>query len=235
MTHNAIMFLLCAVLLQSCNSQTKNKAEDKVEKTSVSLPFDLASLTLNEDINEILSSVKLSKKDTVQSDDLTYLGNERIAFNIDKVLNYKGINLKGENNKNNVVFHYGVIDSEIGPVFNERNNILGMYQLNIYTEIEKKTLFEALEKTLNKPVFDTIDEWLEPNIVDNNITLTKNKIKREVYVWKKRDLIYYYFKLEIQNSPQKDICNLFVFNSKHKEWMKLLNAVGYPHLDKILK
>jgi hypothetical protein len=235
MTHNAIMFLLCAVLLQSCNSQTKNKAEEKVEKTSVSLPFDLAGLTLNEDINDILSSVKLSKKDTVQSNDLTYLGNERIVFNTDKVLKFKGINLKAVDNKNNVVFHYGQIDSEIGPLYNEKNDILGMYQLNIYTEIEEESLFEALKTGFNKPVFDTIKEGVESDIVDNNIIPTKNKFKQVVYIWKNKNLVYYYFKLEIQNRPQEDICKLFVFNCKHKEWMDLLSALGYPHLNEILK
>jgi hypothetical protein len=224
------IIIICFILsLQSCKSDVKK------QDIQIKQPFDLADLTLNEDINDLLSSVKLSKKDTVKSDNLTYLGNERVAFNIDKVLNFKRINLKGESNKNNVIFHYGVVDSEIGPLFNERNNILGMYQLNIYTEIEKKTLFEVLEKTLNKPVFDTIVEGVEADIIDNNIIPTKNKTKRVVSIWKKSNLIYYYFKLETKNSPEKDICNLFVFNNKHKEWMELLNASGYPYLDKILK
>lgn len=61
-------------------------------------------------------------KDTVQADDITLMGNERFAFASGKLLKYDGTSLEGKNdyNTNKVIFHYGKVEKEFGPIANEK-------------------------------------------------------------------------------------------------------------------
>ena len=106
-----------------------------------------------------------------------------------------------------------------------------MYQLDIYTEQEKTALLDNLNKTLQKPSFDTIHEGFESEVKDNEIIQTQNKLRQEVAIWRNKDMLYYYCETKIDNRPDEYRCNLFVF--KNKEWKDLLKGSGYPDLDKI--
>lgn len=218
--------------ISSCNpKETKNGA--KVETKAMTGISDLASLTMGENINDILKSNGLTANDTVQSNDVTLIGNERLAFGAAGLLKYNSVRLDGKNNynANKVVFHYGKVDQEIGPIANEKNDELGMYQLNIYTEPEKTALLENLNKTLQKPVFTTIHESFDSEVKDNTISQTQNKFRQEVAIWKVKDLVYYYCETKIDNKPEEYRCNLFVF--KNREWKDLLKGSGYPDLSNI--
>ncbi len=220
--------------ITSCGpKEKKNDAQTAAEVQPLTGISDLASLTIGENINDILKAGGLTIKDTVQTGDVTLLGNERLAFGSGKFLKYNGAALEGKNayNTNKVIFHYGKVDQEIGPVSDEKNDELGMYQLNIYTEPEKKALFESLNKTLRKPVFTTVHESFESEVKDNNIIQTQNKFRQEVAIWKINDLIYYSCETKIDNKPEEYRCNLFVFKSR--EWANLLKGSGYPDLNKI--
>ncbi|WP_123868175.1 hypothetical protein [Chryseobacterium lactis] len=221
--------------LGSCNQQEKKKGESQMESRNDTQtgPFNLASLKVGQNINDILKSGGITTKDTVHCDDVTLIGNERLAFTSEKMLHFNGISLDGKNSKNTnkVLLHFGKVDQEIGPLANEKEDELGMYQLDIYTEKENKALFENLNQTFQKPVFTTIHESLESEVKDNEIIQTPNKFKQEVAIWKENGLIYYYCETQIDNKPDEYRCNLFVF--KDKEWKDLLKGAGYPDLDKI--
>ena len=150
-----LLIFLVLIILQSCNSQTAKK-EKEMKKSTISKPFDLVNLTLNEDINDILSSVNLSQKDTVKNNEVTLIGNERLVFDSDKLLIFNKIKLANKNNfeTNSVIFHYGKIDPEIGALNNEKNNIVGMYQINLYSENEIQNLLQNLNLSLGKGFFE---------------------------------------------------------------------------------
>ncbi len=118
--------ILMTVLLQSCNSQEKkgNKNNGTMQQ-----PFDLANLTLNENIDDILLTTHTSLNDTLIVNDYTYLGNQRVAFSEKNLLVFNGAQLFNKNDevKSQVLFHYGKIDKEFGAIYNEKDNILGMY------------------------------------------------------------------------------------------------------------
>jgi hypothetical protein len=213
-----IPICLVLLMLQSCNSQTKNKEEQKdqkmVDKSIVLQPFDLANLTMNEDINDILSSVKLSRKDTIKNDNLTSIGNEKLVFDSEKLLIFNGVQLANKNNRgiNNVIFHYGKIDKEIGPLFNEKNNIIGMYQINLYTKTESENLLKYLNLKFKQPK--------KYNLMSTN-----------TYLWVNNNICYYYYTFddtENKTEDDNDACNriLFVYKKSDKEWVGFIGALG---------
>ena len=232
---NYILIPLICLGLASCDKQ-KNKSTRALVETQGSTqtePFNLAKLKAGQNINEILKSAGATAKDAVRTSEVTLIGNDRLAFASKELLHFNGIDLEGKNNKNTnkVLLHYGKVDQEIGPLGNEKEDELGMYQIDIYTEQEKMALFENLNKTLQKPSFDTIRESFESEIKDNEIIQTHNKLRQEVAIWKNKDLLYYYCETKIDNRPDEYRCNLFVF--KNKEWKDFLKGSGYPDMDKI--
>ncbi|UKB80822.1 hypothetical protein [Chryseobacterium sp. MEBOG07] len=232
---NYILIPLICLGLASCDKQ-KNKSTRALVETQGSTqtePFNLAKLKAGQNINEILKSAGATAKDAVRTSEVTLIGNDRLAFASKELLHFNGIDLEGKNNKNTnkVLLHYGKVDQEIGPLGNEKEDELGMYQIDIYTEQEKMALFENLNKTLQKPSFDTIRESFESEIKDNEVIQTHNKLRQEVAIWKNKDLLYYYCETKVDNRPDEYRCNLFVF--KNKEWKDFLKGSGYPDMDKI--
>ncbi|MDW9380459.1 hypothetical protein [Chryseobacterium sp. JV558] len=226
--------VICLGLI-SC-SQQKNKDTELVLETKGSTqtePFNLAQIKTGQNINEILKSAGATAKEAVRTSEVTLIGNEKLAFSSKELLHFNGIDLEGKNNKNTnkVILHFGKVDQEIGPLANEKEDELGMYQLDIYTEQEKTALLDNLNKTLQKPSFDTIHEGFESEVKDNEIIQTQNKLRQEVAIWRNKDMLYYYCETKIDNRPDEYRCNLFVF--KNKEWKDLLKGSGYPDLDKI--
>jgi hypothetical protein len=232
---NYILIPLICLGIASCDKQ-KNKSTRALVETQGSTqtePFNLAKLKAGQNINEILKSAGATAKDAVRTSEVTLIGNDRLAFASKELLHFNGIDLEGKNNKNTnkVLLHYGKVDQEIGPLGNEKEDELGMYQIDIYTEQEKMALFENLNKTLQKPSFDTVRESFESEIKDNEIIQTHNKLRQEVAIWKNKDLLYYYCETKVDNRPDEYRCNLFVF--KNKEWKDFLKGSGYPDMDKL--
>ncbi len=226
----SIIFL---ILLQSCNSQEKkgNKNNGTMQQ-----PFDLANLTLNENIDDILLTTHTSLNDTIIVNDYTYLGNQRVAFFKKNILVFNGAQLFNKNDeiKSQVLFHYGKIDKELGAFHNEKDDILGMYQLNLNTKKESELLFVNLNSKLGKCAFTKTREGFIADIKENNLIPTKDKFNEEVFIWKKNELIYYYFKSEVENKPKQYFCKLFVFKFNHKEWVSFLSTSSYPEANEIL-
>lgn len=196
--------LLVLILLQSCNSQTKDK---EMKKPAISKPFDLANLTLNEDINDVLLSENLSQKDTIKNDEITLMGNAKLVFNSDKLLIFNKIKLANKNNLgiNNVIFHYGKIDPEIGVLNNEKNNVLGMYQINLYTKIESDKLYNNLKLLFGEP----------------KNTYSLGPINTTL--WINNNICYYYFTKDNDDFYKV----LFVYKKNDKEWIDFIGSLGF--------
>ena len=201
-----ILITVVSIVMQSCNSQTtKNEKEGK--KPSISKPFDLANLTLNEDINDVLLSENLSQKDTIKNDEVTLMGNAKLVFNSDKLLIFNKIKLANKNNLgiNNVIFHYGKIDPEIGVLNNEKNNVLGMYQINLYTKIESDKLYNNLKLLFGKP----------------KNTYSLGPIN--TFLWINNNICYYYFTKNNDDFYRV----LFVHKKNDKEWVDFIGSLGF--------
>ena len=201
-----IILLVAVFVFQSCNSQSTKK-EKEVKKPSISKPFDLAHLTLNEDINDILSSVNLSQNDTIKNDQLALMGNEKLVFDSEKLLVFNKIKLVNKNSlgTNNIIFHYGKIDPETGVLNNEKNNVLGMYQINLYTKIESDKLVDNLKILFGKP--------------KNTYSLGSVN----TFLWVNNNMCYYYFTKDNDDFYRV----LFVYKKKDKEWVDFIGSLGF--------
>jgi hypothetical protein len=201
------------IAIQSCNSQTTSKEIEnkKEDETKTNAKFDLINLTLNENISDILKDVNLSKKDTIKSDFNTLLGNEKLVFDSDKVLvfNKEKLSGKGSLGVNNVIFYYGKIDKEIGPLYNEKDNIIGMCQINLYDKTMSDELFNTLNQKFNKPekVFEL------------------ESIK--TYLWIKNNISYYYFTKDSDDFYRI----LFIFKKKDIEWIDFIGGLGFGSIN----
>jgi len=60
--------------LNSCNPKDK-KTQETINISTKS--FDVASLKINEDVNSILKSAGLRIQDTINTDEITLIGNEK--------------------------------------------------------------------------------------------------------------------------------------------------------------
>lgn len=231
-TLNFIVLSFFILTITSCHKKINNKLEKELKK------IDLANLTLNEDITNILSSVNLSQKDTIKSDALTLMGNERLVFDSEKLLVFNKIELenKNSNGTNSIIFHYGKIDPEIGVLNNEKNNIVGMYQINLYSENEIQNLLKKLNLILGKATFEKERNGNVSDIKDNTLIETKEKFKENTFIWKNKNLIYYCFKkyLSIDKNQLQNSVSLFVFNKNNKEWIGFISGLGYQYTENCL-
>jgi hypothetical protein len=228
-----LFFITLCIIIQSCNSQTAKKEKEE-KKPLISKPFDLANLILNEDINNILSCTSLSLKDTIKNNEITLIGNEKLVFTSEKLLVFNKTKIAGKNNigVNNVIFHYGKIDSEIGAINNEKNNIIGLYQIKLYSENEIQKLLQNLKSKLGKEFFEKEIAGNLSDIKDNSLIETSNKFKQTVIIWKNSNLIYYCC---IDNLNGKtDSLHMFVFNKKSTEWIGFISGLGYQNTEKCL-
>jgi hypothetical protein len=229
-----LFFIALCIIIQSCNSQTTKKEKEE-KKPLISKPFDLANLILNEDINNILSSTNLSLKDTIKNNEITLIGNEKLVFSSDKLLLFNKIKLlanKKNLGANSVIFHYGKVDPEIGALNNEKNNIIGLYQINLYSENEIQKLLQNLKSKLGEEFFEKEIAGNLSDIKDNSLIETSNKFKQTVIIWKNSNLIYYCC---IDNLNGKtDSLHMFVFNKKSTEWIGFISGLGYQNTEKCL-
>ncbi|MBE0393887.1 hypothetical protein [Flavobacterium sp. PL002] len=235
---NLALVFIALTMLSACNSQTKNKSDNNIvsqEKNSNELPFDLATLTLTEDISTILSSVNLSKKDTIKNDEVTLLGNEKLVFDSEKLLVFDKTKLSSntDKQKNNILFHYGKVDPEIGAMNNEKENILGMYQINLYSENGIQKFQQNLKSKLGKEFFEKEIAGNLSDIKDNSLIETSNKFKETIIIWKNRNLIYYCYVHQLNGI--NDSLNLFVFNKNSTEWIGFIGGLGYQNTEKCLE
>lgn len=207
---NLALVFIALTMLSACNSHTNNKSDKNnasQEKNNNELPFDLANLKFTENINDVLLSVNISKKDTIKNDEVTLLGNEKLVFESEKLLVFEKIKLTSNNDKqkNNIIFHYGKVDPEIGAMNNEKDNILGMYQINLFNTIDADKLFNSLSLKFGTP----------------NDTFSLGPIK--TFFWIKNEICYYYFTKDKDQFYRV----LFVYKKADKEWIDFIGGLGF--------
>lgn len=227
---NKILLLVSVlVLFTSCSKPV----EVPKSKTGSSNSFDLLQLNMSENIEDILKSAELSIKDSVSSTELTLLGNERAAFNTYKLLVVNKVLVQNGIKSNRVVFHYGLLDKEIGAIGNEKDNIVGMCELKVFDELNMDKLSQQLTKVLGKAKFDTIINSNQAEVVDNAIVPTDRKIQTQVAIWMSKGNVYYYNSTLLEKTKSQDGANLYIFKQKDKEWKGFLKSSGYNFVDKI--
>ena len=225
------LLLLSAIflLLASCSKSV----EVQKSKTESGNSFDLLQLNMSENIEDILKSVDLSIKDSVSYTKLTLLGNENAAFNSDKLLVVNKVPVQNSIKSNRVIFHYGLLDKEIGAIGNEKDNIVGMCELKVFDELNNDKLFQQLTKVLGKAKFDTIINSNQAKVVDNTIVPTDKKIQTQVAIWMLKGNVYYYNSTLTEKTKSQDGANLYIFKQKDKEWKGFLKSSGCNFVDKI--
>lgn len=219
---------LVSIMIQSCNSQNKNKVKEQQEKAlknQVQVPFDLINIKLEENIKDVLNTVDMSFKDNEETDAFTLFTNQKFESTASKVLVFDKIALSGKNNNqnNNVIFHYS-----------EEDSIIKMYQVNILTKQETESLTEKLSSKFGKTIFQNQKSGNVSDIVDGVMKQTNMKFDEKVAIWSNKDLIYYFFTQIIYNNNVECKSNLFVLK-KQKEWVDFIGGLGYQDINQSLK
>jgi hypothetical protein len=109
--------------------------------------FDLSKITFKENINQLIGLNNASLKDGI-TEAKTIFGYERFESTDKTFLNFEGVKLDGAlvNKKNKVVLHYS-----------EKDSLLKMYDVEIYTAKECSALVKLLEQKLG-------ESYLEENM-----------------------------------------------------------------------
>lgn len=221
---------ICAmiIMIQSCNSQKKEskKEEQKQEsKNSNQVSFDLINIKLSEKIADLLKVVNMSFKNNEETDALTLFTNKKFESTSSKFLRFDNILLNGkdDNQVNNVIFHYG-----------EDSGIVGMYQLNIFSKAEIDNLTGKLNINLGKTIFQTQKSGNVSDIINGEMKESKVKFDEKIFIWSKKDLIYYFFVQVTYDKKIKYKSNLFVIK-KQKTWIDFIGSLGFQDINQSLK
>jgi len=172
--------------------------------------FDLASCTFTETIQSIdkFSGIKVSTKISAEK---TLAGYERSESNSSELLNYNHSDLSGKFNQldNKVIFHY-----------KEKDGILGMYELRIYSAAQNNSLVKVLQTKIGVPDLERV-------VKDYG-----NGSDFKQTIWVKKDIIY--FLLQELNKHDVKVSNLAVFKKNNTDFYTLLGTKGYAINPKVL-
>ena len=223
-----IIICLVSIIIQSCNSQKKDKVNEQQEKVlnnQAQVPFDLINIKLNENIKDILNKVDLTFKNNEETDAFTLFTNQKFESTSSKVLIFDKIALSGKNNNqnNNVIFHYS-----------EEDSIVKMYQVNIFSKQETESLQEKLNSKFGKTIFQNQKSGNVSDIIDGEMKQTNIKFDEKVRIWSNENLIYYFFTQITYNDNVEYKSNLFVLK-KQKEWVDFIGGLGYQDINQSLK
>lgn len=223
-----IIICLVSIMIQSCNSQKKDKVNEQQEKilnNQVQVPFDLINIKLEENIKDVLNTIDMCFKDNEETDAFTLFTNQKFESTKSKVLAFDKIALSGKNDNqnNNVIFHYS-----------EEDSIIKMYQVNIFSKQETESLEEKLNSKFGKTIFQNQKSGNVSDIVDGEMKQTNIKFDEKVAIWSNKNLIYYFFTQIRYNKSIEYKSNLFVLK-KQKEWVDFIGGLGYQDINQSLK
>lgn len=133
-------YLFICLSMSACHSKHHGNAQDDSTKSTSTIslnsgPFDLAKLSLNENLPDLMAAQSI-REEPKDSSDETMLGFEVFKSSNPKALRFESIDLSGSTgkNKNYVLFHYDV------------KKILACYELEIYNQDQTNTLINLLGK-----------------------------------------------------------------------------------------
>jgi len=218
-------YLLLCVVIMACSSKPQgntqaDSAKNTVKASAYSGPFDLANLSLNENIIALMAAqgIKPEKKDSL---DLTMLNFEVFKSSNPKALRFKNADLSGTNgkNKNYVLFHY-----------NEEKKTLACYQIDIYNQQQTDTLISLLN-SMGKLIFK------QTHLPKGSIALDENgdeikpeHVKRKTFrVWENKSTGLSYF-LSEDGQGKSLATELIVLNRSTqfgKDWISSLQLDWY--------
>lgn len=187
MKFNLLLKLILLIsLTQSCKPQTES--------------FDLFGFDFSETIENILTQHNLELLDG-KSEALTLFGFERFETTTPKLLVFDGISLSNKKKgiENNIIFH-----------FSTNNNLIAMYEVNLYTENEVKNISETLNSKIGAPHYSS-----------------KANEDVDLKIWTNEKLKVYYFLMTYENEEnnmQKTEFTVIDMNNKRaKEWVDFRN------------
>ncbi|PQL92357.1 hypothetical protein [Apibacter adventoris] len=219
----------------SCQAQekkeTKEQNKTQTEKSEpMKQPFDLLNLTFNEDILTILTSAGLQLKDNEETDALTLIGYKKFESTSPKLLTFNGKDLSGTNKKekNNIILYY----AEEGNLEYAKENSLGMYQVNLFTDDEIKSLKNELNIKFGKPKFNHNHLGNVADVRNGELIQTDIKFTEDINIWENNNIIYYSF---YQTTEDAERFNLFVFLKKNRQFVGFISALGYQNISEALK
>lgn len=214
---------LCLILM-ACNTKPpkSDTAKPLVVAKSYAGAFDLAKLTLTENLPAVMAAEDI-KPESKDSTDLTMLGFEVFKSTSPKVLRFENADMWGTNgkNKNHVLFHY-----------DEKKNTLAGYELWLYNQIQTNRLIALLGK-IGKLTFKRtkLPKGAIELDVNGDEVKPENSERKTFRVWENKNTGLSYF-LSESGSGKSLITNLVVLNKNTqfgKDWIELLQLNSYRY------
>jgi len=221
----AVNFVLLLALI-SCTSKAKKPAADTtIVSTSAAHKaekFDLANLTMNESIDDLLKANALSLKDGSDKES-TVMGFESFATSKPELLVYDKQSLVGGagKEKNLLVLHYG-----------QETHQIEMYEIKLYVADQSGLLEHSLQKKLKKPIFikDSSLNKSSIELDENGDEVKGERNDTKFQVWDDTRSGLSYFLLEKKTGNKVVYEELTVMNRKSENaamWIKFRGFDGY--------
>ncbi|MHA4896524.1 hypothetical protein ACXZ1K_17360 [Pedobacter sp. PWIIR3] len=220
------IYLFFCLTIAACHSNTKENTKMDTTKnsdtTSVnSGPFDLAKLTLNENL-EVLTNNLGIKPEAKEENDVTMLGFEVFKSSSSKVLRFENFDLSGQRgkSKNSVLFHQ-----------NDKKVLAG-YELTLYNQQQTDTLISLTSKVATLVFKQTHMPKGAIELDENGNEVKNNDSVRKTYrVWENKKSGLSYFLTE--NGLGKNLVSkLIVLNRSTpfgKDWISTLQLDWYKN------
>jgi hypothetical protein len=223
---NQIYILVCLAMV-ACNSRPQGNAQaastpNTVMAPSHSEPFDLARLSLNENLLNLMAAqgVKPEPKDSL---DKTMLGFEVFRSSNRKVLRFENTDLSGSNgkNKNHVLFHY-----------NEEKKTLACYEIKLYNQDQTDTLISLVGK-VGTLIFKRtkLPKGAIELDVNGDEVKPQNSVRKTYRVWENKSTGLSYFLIETGTGKNltAELIVLKRATQFGKDWISVLQLDWYKN------
>lgn len=204
--------MLVVITLLALNSiSCLNKREsDQIKLSGKKLTgFDLSKITFKESINTIMKETELKLSDGKKTSTLKTMTYSVFETTDPKILRYNGIALNGQDQDsiNRVIIHYS-----------EKDSIISLIEVNLFSVPQINALNDALEKTLGKAPY--------PNYAYPPKPFSKNMQYRD-YVWVDSIKNIGHFMIHSVVSPPHETGNLAILDYTNPYMAQLTGIKGY--------
>lgn len=201
-----VNILLITIISTACTNKSSQKNSIAIKEPIKG--FDLSTLTLKENINDIMKQTGLQLANG-KSNTFKAYGYGVFESSDPKILRYNGSTLAGKDHDslNRVIIHYSSKDS-----------IIGLVEINLFTASEIKALNAGLEKKLGKAVYPSDAYDYKP--------FSKNMQFRD-YVWVDTIATVGHFMMHSMVLPPHEAGNLAIVNYSNILLAELTGLKGY--------